>query len=260
LSGNGSLPPPASASVSLPTPNPAFPDSHGAAAPRQVAAVCAMCGNAHQGTCGMTENSENLVHYRHVLFTNETDEPFEERRDAIAIIDRTLEKRGQLSLIYNQPLRLVERVRGETSVPSRNNPDIRVQRAPTQMRPKNSSQKAIPNTNSLSSAKSATAGPPGAMQPGGSTSHKRSSDTQAQGSAKKKPRTNNAPGCPICGGAHHLVKDCPVTAAGPESIQTAISRLKSQPGQTATVAALQGVLQKYARRASGQMPSTGIPR
>src|ERR1700677_3796052 len=79
LSGNGFLPPTASASVSQPTPTPALPHGHGAAARRQVAAVCAMCGNTHQGTCGMTERSENLVHYRQVLFTNETGEPFEER-------------------------------------------------------------------------------------------------------------------------------------------------------------------------------------
>jgi hypothetical protein len=44
-------------------------------------AVCAMCGNIHQdqGTCGMTQHSENLVHYRQILFTDQTGEPFEER-------------------------------------------------------------------------------------------------------------------------------------------------------------------------------------
>ena len=44
-------------------------------------AVCAMCGNIHQdqGTCGMTERPENLVHYRQILFTDQTGEPFEER-------------------------------------------------------------------------------------------------------------------------------------------------------------------------------------
>ena len=52
--------------------------------------------------------------------------------------------------------------------------------------------------------------------PPGSTSQKRPSDAQAQGSARKRHRTHNEPGCPVCGGPHHLVKDCPVTAAGPE--------------------------------------------
>jgi hypothetical protein len=43
------------------------------------AAVCAMCGNIHQGTCDMTERSENLVHYRRILFTEQTGESFGER-------------------------------------------------------------------------------------------------------------------------------------------------------------------------------------
>ena len=77
LSGNGFVPPLASTSGTQPTPTPA--DGHGKVTPRQETDVCAMCGNAHQGTCGMTERSENLVHYRQVLFTNETGEPFEER-------------------------------------------------------------------------------------------------------------------------------------------------------------------------------------
>ena len=45
----------------------------------QEIAICAMCGNAHQGACGMTERSENLVRYRKILFTDQTDESFEER-------------------------------------------------------------------------------------------------------------------------------------------------------------------------------------
>lgn len=42
-------------------------------------AVCAMCGDLHHGTCGMAERSENLVHYRQILFTEQTGESFEER-------------------------------------------------------------------------------------------------------------------------------------------------------------------------------------
>lgn len=42
-------------------------------------AICAMCGNIHRGTCGMTGRSENLVHYRQILFTNQTGESFEDR-------------------------------------------------------------------------------------------------------------------------------------------------------------------------------------
>jgi chromodomain-helicase-DNA-binding protein 4 len=45
----------------------------------QETAICSMCGNAHQGTCDMTERSENLVHYRRILFTEHTGESLEER-------------------------------------------------------------------------------------------------------------------------------------------------------------------------------------
>src|ERR1700761_1319243 len=49
LSGNVFLPPPASAPAGQSIPIPAVPEGQGAAARRQAAAVCAMCGNAHQG-------------------------------------------------------------------------------------------------------------------------------------------------------------------------------------------------------------------
>lgn len=39
---------------------------------------------------------------------------------------------------------------------------------------------------------------------------KRPSDTPD--SAMKKQKTGKYPGCPACGGPHHLVKDCPITA------------------------------------------------
>jgi hypothetical protein len=45
----------------------------------QKVAVCAMCGDVHQGTCGMTERSENLLHYRQLLFTEQSGESFEDR-------------------------------------------------------------------------------------------------------------------------------------------------------------------------------------
>jgi chromodomain-helicase-DNA-binding protein 4 len=53
--------------------------SHSKPAQSQEVAVCAMCGNVHQGTCGMTQRSENLAHYRQLLFTGQSGESFEER-------------------------------------------------------------------------------------------------------------------------------------------------------------------------------------
>ena len=43
---------------------------------------------------------------------------------------------------------------------------------------------------------------------------KRPSDTPDR--AMKRQKTGKYPGCPICGGSHHLVKDCPITAEGPK--------------------------------------------
>jgi hypothetical protein len=57
----------------------AQPNSRNPSAHPQEAAPCAMCGNIHEGTCGMTEHSENLVQYRQILLTNQTGESFEER-------------------------------------------------------------------------------------------------------------------------------------------------------------------------------------
>jgi len=58
--------------------NPTFAPHSKPTQSRKVA-VCAMCGNVHRGTCGMTERSENLVHYRQLLFTERSGESFEER-------------------------------------------------------------------------------------------------------------------------------------------------------------------------------------
>ncbi|KAH8099377.1 SNF2 family N-terminal domain-containing protein [Cristinia sonorae] len=70
---------------------------------------CGLCGTAHQdGACFMTESGENLAEFRAILLSHAGDETIEERRAAIAIIDETLYKRGQLHLIKGQPLHLVE--------------------------------------------------------------------------------------------------------------------------------------------------------
>jgi len=261
-----SLPLHTSDPVSRSRPTSAWPNSRDPSAHQKEATPCAMCGNIHQGTCGMTEHSENLVQYRQILLTNQTGESFEERRDAIAIIDSTLEKRGQLHLVYNQPLRLVEKRKSKPSV-SVEGAKPRTQKVPpTQLpssRPKTSSgpqvlpRVGILNGNVPSSHVSAKDRPLEIRAPE-PTSLKRLSD--ASSSTRKKQRTASYPGCPVCGGPHHLVKDCPVTAAGPKSIYEAILRLESQSGQSATVAALREVLKKYEKHALRPTYSNGIQR
>jgi chromodomain-helicase-DNA-binding protein 4 len=58
---------------------PTWLNSRDPSAHPQETGLCAMCGNTHQGTCEMTDNSKNLVHYRQMLLANQTGEPFEER-------------------------------------------------------------------------------------------------------------------------------------------------------------------------------------
>ena len=189
------------------------------------------------------------------------------QRDAIAIIDRTLKKRGQLHLIYNQPLRLIEKGRGSASGSAKGaKPNIQKPR-PTQLSlyrkvPPDTQVRhvEVPYDNVPSSSTSARGRPTETPPP-----PKRPSDTPS--SAKKRQKMDSYPGCPVCGGPHHLIKDCPVTAQGSKrccpwlvtcvvfahhiigSIRTAIARLESQSGQTATVAALRGVLNRLEKRA-----------
>jgi hypothetical protein len=83
---------------------------------------CGLCGMIHgEGTCSMTEKSENLAEYRKMLLTHEGDEPLEERvcfscevleadvdhprpqLAAITAIDGILAKRRRFDLLVGQP-------------------------------------------------------------------------------------------------------------------------------------------------------------
>ena len=137
------------------------------------------------------------------------------QRDAIAMIDHTLKKRGQLHLIHNQPLRLIEKDRGRASGSTKGvkpNTQTGLPKQPS------SNPKVPPDPqvrhmewvsygNMPSSSTSAVAGSTETPPP-----PKRPSDTSS--SAKKRQKTGSYPGCPICGRPHHLVKDCPVVAEG----------------------------------------------
>jgi hypothetical protein len=138
------------------------------------------------------------------------------------MIDHTLVKRGQLHLIFNQPLRLVEEGKNRASV-SAKGAKLRTQVPSTRLsssHPKRSPDpRVLPPeevlygnvTSSNSSVRDKPLEETPALEP---TLLKRTSD--ASNSARKKQRTASHLGCPVCGGPHHLVKDCPVTAAGPK--------------------------------------------
>jgi hypothetical protein len=138
------------------------------------------------------------------------------------MIDHTLAKRGQLHLIYNQPLRLVEKGKNRasvsakdtklrTQVPSTRLPSSHPKRTPDPrvLPPAEVPYGNVPSSNS--SVRDKLLEETAALEP---TLQKRPSD--APNSSRKKQRTASHLGCPVCGGPHHLVKDCPVTAAGPK--------------------------------------------
>lgn len=191
------------------------------------------------------------------------------------MIDDTLEKRGQPQLIYNQPLRLVEKVKsgasGSTKVVKRDNSKV-LPTQPSSARPKTASNPPFREGVKRDSSKVLPTQPPSARpniasdshvlnregvrrenskdlptQPSSSrpqtasdliregvrSSSVPSSSTSAKGwptvtpaprkrpsdtpdSAMKRQKTGKSPGCLICGGPHHLVKDCPITAEGPK--------------------------------------------
>jgi hypothetical protein len=194
------------------------------------------------------------------------------------MIDDTLEKRGQPHLIYNQPLRLVEKVKSRASdstkaverdsskvLPTQpssappktaSNPHFRegVKRDSSKVLPtqppsaspniasdsrvldregvRRENSKDLPTQPSSSRPQTASdpyflirEGVRSSSVPSSSTSakgrptvtpapRKRPSDTPD--STMKRQKTGKSPGCLICGGPHHLVKDCPITAEGPK--------------------------------------------
>ena len=146
---------------------------------------------------------------------------FFQQREAIAMIDSTLKKRGQLHLIYNEPLQLVEKVKkSRVSGSAKANPDtMKVSSMqPSSSRPKIAPDPQVRNRgvvydnvpSSSTSARGRTTEMP--------APRKRPSDAPslAPSIPMKRQKADKYPGCPICEGPHHLVKDCPITAEGPK--------------------------------------------
>jgi hypothetical protein len=186
------------------------------------------------------------------------------------MIDNTLKKKGQLELIYNQPLRLVEKNKSRVSDPAKAVKPSTL-RDPSQPQPSSSRPKPAhdPQVLMWDSVPSSSTSARGRVT---ETPIPRKRPSDASSSAMKRQKASKYPGCPICEGPHHLVKDCPVTAEGSkrycslvsdfttsllitDSIRAAISRLETQSGQTATVAALRDALRRRKERALNQTPA-----
>jgi len=192
---------------------------------------CGLCDLEHApGSCYMTESSENLAEYRRMLLIHAGDEPVEDRRAAIQVIDETLWKRNHLHLIHGQPLLLLE---SHSSAP--NARDLKAKK-PTMSTSTITSASVGPSNAATSS--SFVAGP-----------SKRPSSPLHRTSSKKAKQAGGDMPCPVCGRLpHHLVKDCPVVAKGPKSIAHVIAKLDQDPSQSQTVDVLRKIMVKQKKR------------
>ncbi|TFY59851.1 hypothetical protein EVJ58_g5524 [Rhodofomes roseus] len=256
---------------------------------------CGLCGESHgDQPCDMTESPENLAQYRLMLLVHAGDEPVEDRRAAIQVIDETLHKRGMIHLIYGQPLHLLERPAKEGK-PLHRKPKpeapLPLQSLKRAVLPSSSkvsgnsggSQSTKPQMNGakplLSTKVEAGSSSLGRTERGKGiipSPHARPSGiTSAIAGPSKRPPSPPMPtdspklkkvkslggaGCPICGAMiHHLVKDCPEVKAGPKRVKRAIRRLENDPAHTATVNVLRHILTKQQRKALANAAAPAPP-
>ncbi|EIN14062.1 hypothetical protein PUNSTDRAFT_140446 [Punctularia strigosozonata HHB-11173 SS5] len=177
--------------------------------------VCGLCGLQHDvGGCYMTESSENLAEYRHIILVHAVDEPLEERRAAIRAIEEVLYRRGAIHLIRGQPLHLLE---PQSAVDFRRTADG-LHSNPTDPQPRGIAPSAVPT--------------------------KRTSSPPAEAARKKFKQE-----CAVCNSTQgHLIKDCPVVQQGPQSVSKQIKRLDQLPGHSHTVQVLRKILSKQIKR------------
>ncbi|KAI0936745.1 hypothetical protein AcV5_004808 [Taiwanofungus camphoratus] len=234
---------------------------------------CGLCGGQHGGNpCHMTNSSQNLAQYRYMLLVHAGDEPLDERRAAIQAIDETLHERGELHLIYGQPLHLVEKASSDRNGSSHNK--HRKDRSMVSVKPRKAflpvRREAQVNTHGGSSLlvrgqqrpEQVGLNPrpvPPRPQPLPRVSNaivnaaagpsKRSPSPRPLESPRKKKFREGPSLCAVCGRSpHHLVKDCPVVAQGPKRVQDEIKRLEDDPRQASTVHVLRKILAKQQRR------------
>ncbi|KAG6854234.1 hypothetical protein C0991_009252 [Blastosporella zonata] len=218
---------------------------------------CGLCGRGHgPGECVMIEKSENLAEYREMLLLHAEDEPWEERTAAIEAIDRTLHQRGHLDLIVGQPLHPVR----QTNQP---HAQVMLTNATTAASAGPSPPQQVPAKPTIPSTKSqmqprlqpalSVARSPGWNAEAGSSKRPPSPSRTEQAKIKKAKTAVPAPPpvCPICEQTpHHLIKDCPLVVAGPQSIMRQIIRLETSvdPSSVSTVRVLRKLLSKGKRK------------
>ncbi|CAA7268012.1 unnamed protein product [Cyclocybe aegerita] len=182
---------------------------------------CGLCGQRHgSGQCAMVERSENLAEYREMLTLHADDEPWEERKAAVQVIDEILHARGHISLIAGQPLHPLAKPIPQPSVPKKVN-----------------ASKAISKP-----------GPKSVQDKMKSSNHPSSS--QSSESVKKKPvlfAISQAGKCVLCGeSGPHGAQSCAVAKSDSRSLSTHIRNLETMGDAsfTPTINALRSLLSR----------------
>ncbi|KAI0347824.1 hypothetical protein BDW22DRAFT_1349889 [Trametopsis cervina] len=213
----------------------------------QVAAgdLCGLCGLTHpDNQCFMTEKSENLAEYRRILMLHAGDESIEDRRAAIAVIDQTLHSRGQMNLIYGQPLHPVER---NVQPASRSRPSASTSSKAQAGVPLVQAPPPVPKPRYVPpSGHSPIQYPPSIPKPvppiprlNATAGHSKRAASPPGGAApllKKKKSDSSTKACVLCGHSPgHNLRRCPIVVEEPQRIAAEIARLKHDPAHSETV-------------------------
>ncbi|KAI0652071.1 SNF2 family N-terminal domain-containing protein [Trametes meyenii] len=237
---------------------------------REHGEFCGLCGKVHPpGHCSMTDSAENLAQYRLMLMQHAGDETIEERRAAIRVIDETLHRLGKISLIYGQPLHLIETPPQPQPIPIQTAPRVDAQ----VFRPDSSPAQpaAGPSRNGVIQ----TVAPPTIPSIAATIPRQTAPITNAVASSSKRPSspvfTLEAPRakkakeaigkgtCVVCGLPYHLIKSCPVVAQGPLRISEAIQRLSRESVNSSAVNVLRNIMAKQQRQLSIASKATTLP-
>ncbi|KZT02402.1 uncharacterized protein LAESUDRAFT_661821 [Laetiporus sulphureus 93-53] len=242
-------------------------------------ASCGLCGANHgDAPCYMTQSPENLAEYRLMLLLHAGEESLEDRRAAIQAIDQSLYKRGKMYLIYNQPLHLVEH---PSKVADLSNEKHKKEKPTTstsisshndQASSSSASRKEEAQTSDFRAngthviVGSSTAGPQPVPRPSywkatAGPAKRASSPTPVAGLPPKRTKLKTDAACAVCGRSpHHLIKDCPIVAEGPNRVKQAIRCIAADPTQAGTVNILRNILAKQQKRDLADISSAVVIR
>ncbi|KAJ3554645.1 hypothetical protein NM688_g2999 [Phlebia brevispora] len=183
--------------------------------------ACGLCGLSHpESACFMTESSENLAQYRNMLLTHSGDEALEDRQAAIDVIDETLYKRGQMHLIYGQPLHPVDppaKQRAMQQVSTVLYPQAASSSNNVQVSRPTPGPSSVPRKVDRPAVQTGSSKRPASPSLPGRTSSKKVKGTPTADSLR----------CLLCGQLpSHSLKVCPVAAQGSQRLEKEIERLK----------------------------------